>query len=147
MLLCVFLVRPTKFENTLNYMQHIFDAWEFKRMDWKSLFWENLVQNLCFWKTLHLIFMNFIHNFQSFKEFMHKTGLFFKTVFFPKFRSLKAVFRSIEIAIKNFRQPLSISINPQLILDQSKHFRLIEPNFRSIENRMESFLKHLILMC
>ena len=69
---------------------------------------------------------------------------FFFNLFFPKFRSIEPIFRSIEIAIKNFGQPLSASINAQLILDhQSKHFRSIEPNFRSIENCIKSFFKTL----
>ena len=73
--------------------------------------------------------------------------VFSKICFFPKFRSIEPIFRSIEIAIKNFSQPLSVSIDAQLILDQSKHFRLIKTYFRSIKNRIESFLKHLILTC
>ena len=85
--------------------------------------------------------MHFIHNIQCFEEFLHKTSLFFQNfVFFPKFRSIKPFFRSIEITIKNFGHPLSILINARLVLDQSKHFRSIEPNFRSIKNRMEIFL-------
>ena len=42
---------------------------------------------------------------------MHKTGLFFRTVFFPKFRSIKAVFQSIKSVLKILREPLSVSIN------------------------------------
>ena len=102
--------------------------------------WENWVQNLCFWKTFHLILMHFIHNIQCFEEFLHKTSLFFQNfVFFQNFDRLN-LFRSIEIVIKNFGHPLSVLINARLILDQSKHFRSIEPNFWSIKNRMESFL-------
>ena len=110
-------------------------------MDWKSWFWENWIQNLCFWKIFHLILMHFIHKIQCFEEFLHKIALFFKNLFFPEFQSIEYVFQSIEIAIKIFGQPLFVSIDARLILDQSKHFRLIEPNFRSIENRIESFLK------
>ena len=69
------------------------------------------------------------------------TKLFFKKIFFPKFWSIEHVFRSIEIVIKIFGQPLFVSIDSRLILDQSKHFQSIEPNFRSIENCIESFLK------
>ena len=65
---------------------------------------------------------------------------------FPEFRSIEPVFQSIEIAIKNFGQPLSILIDAQLILVQSKHFRSIEPNFRSIENCIKSF-SNLIFTC
>ena len=73
--------------------------------------------------------------------------VFSRIFFFPEFRSIKPIFRSIEIAIKNFGHPLSVSIDAWLILDQSKHFQSIEPNFRSIKNYIESFLKHLILTC
>ena len=90
--------------------------------------------------------MHFILKIQCFEEFLHKTGFFFFNLFFPKFRSIEPIFRSIEIAIKNFGQPLSVSIDAQLILVQSKHFRLFEPNFRSIENRIKSF-SNLIFMC
>ena len=41
---------------------------------------------------------------------------------------------------------LSVSIDAWLILDQSKHFWSIEPNFRSIKNRIESFLKTVLHM-
>ena len=92
--------------------------------------------------------MHFIHKIQCFEEFLYKIVVFFKNLFFPEFRSIKLIFRSIEIAIKNFGQPLSASIDTQLILDhQSKHFRSIEPNFRSIENCIKSFFKTLILTC
>ena len=42
---------------------------------------------------------------------MHKTGLFFRTVFFPKFRSTRAIFQSIKSVLKILREPLSVSIN------------------------------------
>ena len=85
--------------------------------------------------------------FNAMRSFCTKLLCFFKKKIFPEFRLIKPIFQSIEIAIKNFGQPLSVSIDAQLILDQSKHFRLIEPNFQSIENRIENFLKHLILTC
>ena len=91
--------------------------------------------------------MHFIHKIQCFEEFLYKIVLFFKKKKIPKFWSIEPIFRSIKIAIKNFGQPLSISIDARLILDQSKNFQSIKPNFWSIENHIESFLKHLILTC
>ena len=85
--------------------------------------------------------------FNALRSLYTKLLCFFKNLFFSKIRSIEPIFRSIEIAIKNFSQPLSVSIDAQLILDQSKHFRLIKTYFRSIKNRIESFLKHLILTC
>ena len=84
--------------------------------------------------------------FNALRSFYTKLLWFFKILFFPEFQSIEPIFRSIEIAIKNFGQPLSVSIDARLILDQSKHFRSIEPNFRSIENRIKSF-SNLIFMC
>ena len=75
---------------------------------------------MCFWKTLHLILMHFIHIFQCLEEFMHKTGLFFKTVFFLEFRSIEAVFRSIEIVLKILMKPLYVSINRNWFLINQK---------------------------
>ena len=37
MLLCVILVWPTKFENSLKFMQNVFEAWEFKE-NWLKIF-------------------------------------------------------------------------------------------------------------
>ena len=82
--------------------------------------------------------------FNALRSFYTKLLCFFKNLFFPEFWSIKLIFRSIEIAIKNFGQPLFASIDAQLILDhQSKHFRSIKPNFRSIENCIKSFFKTL----
>ena len=90
--------------------------------------------------------MHFIHKIQCFKEFLHKTSLFSKNLFFLFFFKI-LINRTCFSINRNFGQPLSVSIDARLILGQSKHFRSIEPNFRSIENHMESFLKHLILTC
>ena len=75
--------------------------------------------------------MHFIHKIQCFEEFLPKIALFFKNLFFPEFQSIEPIFLSIKISIKIFGQPLFVSIDARLILDQSKHFQ-------SIENRIES---------
>ena len=119
---------------------------------------ENLrerIENLIVWKTRfktcffdkHFISYSCILfiKFNALRSFCTKLVFFFN-LFFPKFRSIKPIFRSIEIAIKNFGQPLSVSIDAQLILVQSKHFRLFEPNFRSIENRIKNF-SNLLFTC
>ena len=82
--------------------------------------------------------------YNALRSFCTKLLWFFKILFFLEFRSIKPIFRSIEIVIKNFGQPLSVSIDARLRLDQSKHFRSIEHNFWSIENRIESFLKNVL---
>ena len=48
---------------------------------------------------------------QCFEERLLKILLIFKNSFFLQFRSIESVFRSIEIAFKNFNEPLPDSIN------------------------------------
>ena len=81
--------------------------------------------------------MYFIHKILCFKEFLHKIVLFFKKLIFLDFRP-------IEIAIK-----ILVWIWPfQSLLDwfwiNRSHFQPIKSNFRSIENRMESFSKNFV---
>ena len=92
---------------------------------------------MCFWKVFHLILTHVIHKIQCFEEFLHYFALFLK----KKKKLIFPEFRPIEIAIKNVCESLSILIGARLVLDQSKHFRPIESIFRSIENRVENFLK------
>ena len=89
----------------------------------------------------------FFHKIQCFEEFLHNNAVFFKKLIFPKFRPIELVFRSIEIVIKFCYESLSVSIGARLVSDQSKHFRPIESNFRSVKNRIESFLKTEFLTC
>ena len=50
--------------------------------------------------------------FNALRSFFLKTGLlFFKNSFFPKFRLIQPIFRSIEIVLKNYCESLSVSIN------------------------------------
>ena len=94
---------------------------------------------MCFWKAFHLILMHMIHKIQYFEEFLHYFALFFKKK--KKKKLIFLEFRPIEIAIKNVCESLFVSIGARLVLDQSKHFRLIKSIFRSIKNRVENFLK------
>ena len=91
--------------------------------------------------------MHFIYQILCFKEFLHKIAFFFKILVFLEFQSIELVSRPIEIVIKVlvwlcvFRSVLDCYwIN-------RRYFRSIESNFRSIENRIESFLKPLFLTC
>ena len=49
--------------------------------------------------------------FNTLRSFCRKFAMFFKNVFFPEFRSMEAIFQSIDIAIKNLSEPLSVSID------------------------------------
>ena len=98
-----------------------------------------LVSKLVFLKNIS----SHTHAFYSFNALRSFCNIlvcsFFENWFFPKFRSIEILFRSIKIAFKNFGQPLSVSIDAWLMLVPSKHFRSIESNFRSIKNRINSF--------
>ena len=65
--------------------------------------------------------------YYALRSFLHKIALFFKNLFFPDFRSIKSVFRSIEIVIKIFGLSLPDSIDVQSILDrlQLKNFQFL----------------------
>ena len=102
MLLCVFLVWPTKFENSLNLMQNMFNVWEFK---------ENWLKILILGKLgfIHVFFeKHFISyscilflKFNALRSFYIKLLCFSKLCFFfPEFQTIKPIFWSIEIAIK-----------------------------------------------
>ena len=80
-------------------------------------------------------------------EFLHNNAVFFKKLIFLEFRPIEPIFRSIEIVINICYESLFVSISARLVLDQSKHFRSIESNFRSVENRIEIFLKIEFLTC
>ena len=77
--------------------------------------------------------------YYALRSFCIKLLCFSKNWFFPEFRSIEPISRPIEIAIKNlvwfcvFR-----SVIDRYWINQ-RHFQSIEPNFRSIENRRESF--------
>ena len=58
------------------------------------------------WKSFHLIFMHFFIILQCFEERLHQILLIFKNSFFLQFWLIESVFRSIEIAFKNFSEPL-----------------------------------------
>ena len=66
---------------------------------------------MCFGKAFHLILMHFIPYIQCFEEFFQKPVYFFQIFFFPEFRLIQSVFRSIEIVFKILSEPLSVSIN------------------------------------
>ena len=115
MLLCVSLVWPTKFANTLSFMQNWFDDWKFM---------EN-VRIFNFGKIgLNSLFLKIIsshtHAFcSSISMLWVVPKFFFKNCVFPQnfvsfylFRLIQSVFWSIEIVLNCLRKPLSVSIDP-----------------------------------
>ena len=113
-------------------MQNMFKGWQKLCLWWlKILFLKFWVENKCFWKTFKLILMYFIHEIICFEWFLHKLALFFKKLIFPDFRSIEAVTRPIEIALK-FLVWICLT---RLVLDWSKleNFQFLDfwPNFFS----------------
>ena len=101
---------------------------------------------MCFWKAFHLILMHFIHKILCFEKFLHKIALFFKNMIFPYCRLIESVSRPIEIAIKILVWLYVFRSVLDCFWINRRYFRSIKSNFRSIENRIESFLKPLFLM-
>ena len=67
---------------------------------------------MCFGKTFHLILMHFDFLYSMLWGMFSKNQvIFLKRCFFPDFRLIQSDFRSIEILLKNFSEPLSSSIN------------------------------------
>ena len=111
----------------------IFGKTEFKT----SVFEKHFISYLC------ILFIKYY----ALRSFCIKLLCFSKNWFFPEFRSIESVSQPIEIAIKN----LVWFCVFWLVLDRCwinrRHFWSIKPNFRSIENRIESFLKTLSFTC
>ena len=144
---CSWFDQPS-LKNSLSFIQNIFDAWESKENGLKILILGKLGSKQVFLKR-HFISYScfFFHLIQCFEQFLRKKCSVFQKLIFPEFRPIEPVFRSIEIAIKICYESLSASIGAWLVLDQSKHFRPIKSNFRSVENHIEGFLKTEFLTC
>ena len=121
------------------YAKHVCCFENLRIIDWKSYFWENWVQNKCFWKVFHLILMHFIHKILCFEEFLQKNALFFKKLVFPEFRSIEPISQLIEIAIKVLDW-LCVSISSRLLLDQSKVFSI---NWNSYREFFKTYVYHV----
>ena len=66
---------------------------------------------MCFGKACHLILMHFYFLYSMLWRVFSKIRLFFLKRFFPGFRLIQTVFRSIKISFKILGEPLSISID------------------------------------
>ena len=123
MLLYVSLVWPTKFANTLSFVQNWFDAWKFM---------EN-VRNFNFGKIgLKSLFLKIIsshtHAFcSSILMLWVVPKFFFKNYVFPQnfvslcqFWLIQSVFQWIEIVLNCLRKSLSVSIDPTCFLINRK---------------------------
>ena len=129
------LVWPTKFANTLNFLSktdlmlenlwRMFENLNFGKTGFKtSIFEKHFISYSC------ILFIKF----NALRSFCTKFAVFFKNVFFPEFRSIEDVFRSIEIAIKNLSEPLSISINRNWFSINWKSYEKFFKNWFSVES-------------
>ena len=140
MLLCVILVWPTKFENSLYSMQNVLEAWEFKEDCLNILILGNLGSKHVFLKSIS----SHTHAFCSQNSMLWGVSAIFYFDFkniFPEIFWLGSVHFNRS---KLFFDQLKLHLK---FLGWFCVFRSIEINFQSIENRIESFLKHLILTC
>ena len=109
----MFLVWPTKFEKYFEFYAQLICCLKKKKGDClKSKFLGELGFKSWVCEN-HFISYSciFFIIFQCFKERLHKILLIFKNSFFLQFWLIEFVFRAIEIAIKNFSESLSISID------------------------------------
>ena len=83
--------------------------------------------NFVFGRAFHLILMHLICYIQYFEVSFQKIWFFSQKAIFPEFRLIQSIFRSIEILFKNYGSLCLV--------------RLIEPVFRSIEDRISGFFK------
>ena len=95
----------------LEFMQNVFEAWEFKENCLKILFLGNWVQNKCFWKSFISYSCILFTKYYALKSFCTKLLCFSKKLVFPEFWSIKPVSQSIEIVIKIFGMALCVLIN------------------------------------
>ena len=119
-LLCVFLVWPTKFANTLSF---------YAKQFWclKILILGKLGLKLCFWKTLHHILMHFVHQFQCFEVVLPCVFILFKNCVFsqklcePLSASIDPICFSINrICFKIFKEAFVCFDQSKLIFNQLK---------------------------
>ena len=127
MLLCVILVWPTKFENSLYFMQNVLEAWEFKENWLNILILGKLGSKQVFLKSNS----SYTHAFCSQNSMLWGVSTIFCSVFQKKnfrkilawlcvFRSIESIFQSIENAIKISRLGSVCFDWSKLIFDQSK---------------------------
>ena len=108
MLLCVILVWPTEFENSLNLCKMCLKLENLRRIVWKSYFWETGFKISVF--VIYFISYSCILfiKYYALKSFCTKLLCFSKKLVFTKFWSIKHVSWSIEIAIKSFGLALCV---------------------------------------
>ena len=101
LLLCVILVWPTKFENSLNYMQNVFETWKFQENCLTILFLGKLGSKQMFLKNISSHTHAFLCiKFNALMSFCINLLCFSIFFFFKEFWSIKLVSRLIEITIK-----------------------------------------------
>ena len=99
----------------------MFKGWQNLCFWWlETLFWSFWVENWCFWKTLKLILMHFIHEIIWIEWFLHNLLQFFKKFKFLEFPPIECVFRPIKNPLIFNHCSLPNSIGIHSMLDQSK---------------------------
>ena len=129
MLLCVSLVWPTKFANTLSCCAKQIWCLRIYGECLIILILGKLGLKLCFWNAFHHILMHFVHQFQCFEVFLKCVFVIFQNcVFSQKFcESLSVLIDPICFSInrkcfKMFKEASICFDWSKLFLDQSKLF-------------------------
>ena len=95
----------------LEFMQNVFEAWEFKENCLKILFWETGFKISVFENHSSHTHAFYSQNTMLWRVFAQNCFVFQKKLVFPEFWSIKPVSQSIEIVIKIFGMALCVLIN------------------------------------
>ena len=115
MKLCVNLVWPSKIICSLILMQNIFKGWQKLCFWWlKTLFWSSGLKTPAFGKHLNLFSCISFMKFLGLSSFYIIFCNFSKKISFPKFRSIKCDFQSIENS-KSFKSSFCLT---RLVFDR-----------------------------
>ena len=112
MLLCVSFGLTNQVRNYFEYcLCKTYFVFEILKEEWlKILTLGKLGLNLVFWKSISSHTFLFLI-FNALRSVFKNQVSFPKNMFFPDFRLIQTVFRSIEISFKIFDEPLSVSID------------------------------------
>ena len=132
MLLCVILVWPTKFENSLYFMQNVLEGWEFKENCLNILILGKPGSKQVFLKSIS----SHIHAFCSQNSMLWGVSTIFcfvfQNLFSRKFWLGSVYFDRLNLFF--YQSKLQLKFLGWFCVFQS-----IEPYFRSIKNRIDSF--------
>ena len=130
MLLCVILVWPTEFENSLNLCKMCLKLENLRRIVWKSYFWETGFKISVFENHSSHTHAFYSQNTMLWRVFAQNCFVFQKNWFFLNFDQSNLFLNRLKLLLKFLALPCV--------------FWSIEPIFQSVESRIESFSKNFV---